>query len=397
MALVNSLASLFQHYFSGEFDVISPNHFVTTFKTMPALDANFNNGIQQDAVNFLLSLLDELHLELNGLSVTSQWDEFVFLNNSIIIDNFYGCQQSVFQCRLCEYSHEVKDPFTCLNVPIPVVSKTCSLYSCLDLYFTAENDVAEYTCLNCEIEGGVSKTFRLFVTPEILMITLKRFDGIRNKNNCFIEFPVRDLNMNTYLAANCVEGLNFMYDLYAVVRHSGGLHGGHYTAACKQHNKWYNFDDNKVTEIQEVGINSDSAYILFYKKQKDQVHALETDVVVFSDDVKRTFILPAIHSIYVEEYRSHDAPRWVRSLSKYWKPEENIDLYDDFGDVYTSYTELANYQQVKNFVCSTGVKNLTNDNINEILCLQSSYTTTESSIQHKFGAALIDAILLYER
>ena len=55
------------------------------------------------------------------------------------------------------------------------------------------------------------------------------------------------------------------------------------------------------------------------------------------------------------------------------------------------------YQQVKNFVCSTGVKNLTNDNINEILCLQSSYTTTESSIQHKFGAALIDAILLYER
>jgi hypothetical protein len=266
----------------------------------------------------------------------------------------------------------------------------------LDLYFTAENDVAEYTCLSCEIEGGVSKTFRLFVTPEILMITLKRFDGIRNKNNCFIEFPVRDLNMNTYLAANCVEGLNFMYDLYAVVRHSGGLGGGHYTAACKQHNKWYSFDDSKVTEIQEDGVNSDSAYILFYKKQNNQVHALEMDVVVFSDDVKERFIFPAIRSIYVED-RSDSAARWVRLLSAYWKTEVmNSDLNDDFGDVRTSYTELENYQQVKNFVCSTGVQNLTNDYINEILCLQSSCTSTESSIQHEFGAALIEAILLYE-
>ncbi len=84
-------------------------------------------------------------------------------------------------------------------------------------------------------------------------------------------------------------------------------------------------------------------------------------------------------------------------ISDHWKPELRLKLIDDFGDVCISYTDVRiYYHQVKNFVCSTGVQNLTNNDINEILCLQSSSTATETSIQHKFGAALIDAILLYE-
>ncbi len=86
-----------------------------------------------------------------------------------------------------------------------------------------------------------------------------------------------------------------------------------------------------------------------------------------------------------------------RAGESHWKPDDRgANLYDDFGDVYTAYTELENYQQVKHFVCSTGVENLTNVYINEILNLQSSSTTAESIVQHEFGAALIDAILLYE-
>jgi hypothetical protein len=98
--LVNSLSSVFQVYFSRLVRVIEPRQFVTTFKTMPDLAANFNNDSQQDAVNFLLSLLDALHLELNGSSVISRWDEFVLQNNIIIIDNFMVankvCYSAVF-------------------------------------------------------------------------------------------------------------------------------------------------------------------------------------------------------------------------------------------------------------------------------------------------------------
>ena len=122
MAMVDLLSSLFHLYFSGAVDVIAPIRFVDNFK---ATNDNFDNFEQQDAVSFLLLLLDALHFEINGSSVSSQWEEFVLVNDSIIIDTFYGCQQSVFECRFCDYSHEVRDPFTCLNLPIPVATNIC--------------------------------------------------------------------------------------------------------------------------------------------------------------------------------------------------------------------------------------------------------------------------------
>ena len=240
----------------------------------------------------------------------------------------------------------------------------------MDLYFATEKDIGGYTCLQCGNAGGVSKTFRLSVTPEILIITLKRFDG-GNKNNCLIEFPVHDLNMNKYLAANCVGGLNLMYDLYAVVRHTGSLHAGHYTAVCKVQNKWYVFNDNSVREIQEGSVISSSAYILFYQKRINQVHAFPTDVVVFSDVIKLRFIFPAIKFIYVDDL-GNSAPLWVRTLSEFWKVEGMDDFNDDLREVHRSYIGLGNFKEIKNNVLIIGVENLTNDYINEILCLKSS-------------------------
>ena len=206
--------------------------------------------------------------------------------------------------------------------------------------------------------------------------------------------------MNKYLAADCVEGSNFKYDLYAVVRHLGGFGGWHYKAECKTQNKWYNFNDTVVTEIQEESVicnkGSDSVYVLFYKKQNNQVHGLETDVICFSDVVKERIIFPAIEFIYLDGNRGNCVPVWIRSLSDYWKPGSRADFYDDFSDVHRFYTELDNYQQVKSFVINTGMKTLTNADINEILCLQSSSTSIDSIIQHEFGAALFELILLWE-
>jgi ubiquitin carboxyl-terminal hydrolase 4/11/15 len=45
-----------------------------------------------------------------------------------------------------------------------------------------------------------------------------------------------------------------VYDLFAVANHFGGLGGGHYTAYALNHidQKWYNFDDSRVSEIQNL-------------------------------------------------------------------------------------------------------------------------------------------------
>lgn len=61
-----------------------------------------------------------------------------------------------------------------------------------------------------------------------------------------------------------------MYDLFAVVLHTGTLNGGHYTAIAKNNEHWYEFNDSQVIKIAKhdtARIISNHAYILFYQKR----------------------------------------------------------------------------------------------------------------------------------
>ena len=66
------------------------------------------------------------------------------------------------------------------------------------------------------------------------------------------------------------EGINTMYDLYAVTNHFGSLNGGHYTAFGKNPDgNWYNFNDSQVSSAGVKNICSNSAYLLFYRRRED--------------------------------------------------------------------------------------------------------------------------------
>lgn len=58
-----------------------------------------------------------------------------------------------------------------------------------------------------------------------------------------------------------------IYELYAISNHYGGLGGGHYTAYAKNNEKWYEFDDSRVSNSFKKDIVSSSAYILFYERK----------------------------------------------------------------------------------------------------------------------------------
>jgi hypothetical protein len=61
-----------------------------------------------------------------------------------------------------------------------------------------------------------------------------------------------------------------IYDLFAVVLHTGTLNGGHYTAIAKNKKAWYEFNDDKVFKLnrhERHRIVSNHAYILFYQKR----------------------------------------------------------------------------------------------------------------------------------
>ncbi|XP_052801941.1 ubiquitin carboxyl-terminal hydrolase 32-like [Mya arenaria] len=58
------------------------------------------------------------------------------------------------------------------------------------------------------------------------------------------------------------------YDLFAMSCHTGILGGGHYVAFAKNPNsKWYCYNDSSCKEVKESQMDTNAAYILFYKRR----------------------------------------------------------------------------------------------------------------------------------
>lgn len=87
-------------------------------------------------------------------------------------------------------------------------------------------------CPGCKEHCQASKKLDLWRLPEILVIHLKRFSYSRffkNKLETYVDFPVDNLDLSTYIAYTTGE-LSNRYMLYAVSNHFGSMGGGHYTA-----------------------------------------------------------------------------------------------------------------------------------------------------------------------
>ena len=153
-----------------------------------------------------------------------------------------------------------------------------SLNDCLEYFRTEEqlDKKNEWYCKHCKDLRLAKKKIELFYLPKILIICLKRFStettqnvGYIYKNNKKINFPIENLDMCSFLVGPFKD--NSLYDLYAVSQHIGNYGGGHYTAACKNYDKWYLFNDDDVNEINDENeIQNNTAYILFYKKKENQ-------------------------------------------------------------------------------------------------------------------------------
>ena len=98
-----------------------------------------------------------------------------------------------------------------------------------------------------------------------MIICFKRF--IKNsyswkRNDEMIYFPIENLDMKD-------DKEHSKYDLFSVSQHFGDTGYGHYTAVCKNLNKWYSYNDSSVHETSSDNILSSSAYVLFYRRRTD--------------------------------------------------------------------------------------------------------------------------------
>lgn len=157
-------------------------------------------------------------------------------------------------------------------------NRNVSLAACMDLFSTeeelSENDT--WFCPKCKKHTRARKKMDVWNCSEILVIHLKRFSatryGGRDKVTSEVTFPINSLDMSKYIhSKKHLNSQNHIYNLFAVINHSGSLGGGHYTAYCKSplNKQWYNFNDSYVSPIEESKIVSSQAYVLFYERAHD--------------------------------------------------------------------------------------------------------------------------------
>ncbi|XP_047200579.1 ubiquitin carboxyl-terminal hydrolase 43a [Hippoglossus stenolepis] len=176
---------------------------------------------------------------------------------------------------------------------------SCTLDECIQLY-TKEEQLAPddaWKCPHCKkFQQGMVK-MSLWTLPDILILHLKRFRQVgerRNKLSTLVRFPLTGLDMAPHIVKRSQSMRNlgpwppawkqpsgqhpdmtlpqdYQYDLYAVCNHHGGMHGGHYTAYCRNSvdAQWYSYDDSSVDLVPEEEVCTRGAYILFYQRRNN--------------------------------------------------------------------------------------------------------------------------------
>ena len=275
--------------------IVSPNKFVYSVQQIANAKNRdiFTGWAQNDITEFILFIIDCLHNSISrkiNMNITgdimNNTDKmavvsYEMLKNvysteySEIMEMFYGIYVSVIMTTNEKKTHVMRpEHFFMLNLQIinPDNREIKSLHDCFDLFVESEIMEGENAWFNEKTnkKENIKKKMFFWNFPKVLVITLKRFspDGTQKLNN-LIDFPLENFDLSKY-----VHGYNpasYVYDLYGVCNHSGGVNGGHYTAFVKNSSdQWIHYNDTHVDIVQNPkSIVTPMAYCLFYRKKNN--------------------------------------------------------------------------------------------------------------------------------
>lgn len=219
----------------------------------------FGPWAQEDAHDVLTFLLDEM------LSVCNEEDDLC--GNPLVQVKSKNCLSGVIAgkiastrtCLSCQASQNVTEVFTSLMLPIPEHpdgGEDVSLDACLSGYLEPEvMDSVE--CEACQSTQACRRETVLEVVPDVLLVSLSRFDGYLRKRDALVAYPLEGWEVN-----------GKVYTLVGVALHKGLFGGGHYTSMVRSLNngQWYHLNDeyaSLLSDPQDTVVSSD-AYVLVY-------------------------------------------------------------------------------------------------------------------------------------
>ena len=201
----------------------------------------FNNSNQQDSYEFMIYLFDVL-------------DKILGKNNNLY--NKFGIQTTFnIKCKILNCNKESNNISTELFLQLPMTNDLSESYRKYKLIERLENDNA-YQCDNCRKLTTARRKTITTKWPDNLIIVLKRFDHLMNKDNRQINIPL-----------NWRHG----YKLKGGIIHLGNYGGGHYIYYGEENGNWYIANDTNISKINNIeeflNTNGSISYMLYYYKE----------------------------------------------------------------------------------------------------------------------------------
>jgi ubiquitin C-terminal hydrolase len=242
----------------------------------------FQDFGQHDSAEFLVSLLDGLHEDLNQspaaygrlshaeLQDASGMDLHRMCNDSEIVRLFHGETRTTFQYS-SGHIDEMHEALAQWTLPLPK-GRSLTLEMCIEAWkkpqevigdemFDGETWIQPIDCV---------RTIEVMRFAPVLFVQLKRFEqnGTRLvKNHAKVSYPIE------FDSAQFAKEASGVYDLTGISRHAGSLSMGHYTALVRHPDDmehWYNISDSSVRESEEESgsrITDASAMFLIYQRR----------------------------------------------------------------------------------------------------------------------------------
>lgn len=224
-------------------------------------------GRQEDAHEFLRYVIDACHNTCLRLKKLRRKGTEPFNgNNTVVKEIFGGALQSQVECLSCgALSNKVDD---IMDISLEIMHSS-SLQESIQKFFQPEilDGNNKYRCDNCKKLVKARKQMSIHQAPNILVIQLKRFEGIfGGKIDKVIAFE--EVLVLSNVMSKASQDPQPVYNLFGTIVHSGfSPESGHYYAYIKDAmGRWYCCNDSYVSLSTQEEVLSEKVYILFFSR-----------------------------------------------------------------------------------------------------------------------------------